>query len=123
MSTYQCEGFIKEVKIANNGNMTFTLEPAAPYLFERKKDDGATEMYLLFVESDTKAADTNGIANEQIKESNAKIIGSSSEFKASIPCWYNTLLVAKANRMRVRVEITWKTRLSKFVEVTRFSVI
>lgn len=127
MSKYHCEGLIKTVKVEKDGDdekVMFTIEPSSTYLFERKKDDGTMERRLLFVKSD---ADTkngqSGTLNEQIKELNAKIIASSSEFKAPIPCWVNTLLIAKANRMRVRIEIAWKTRQTKNVEVASFTVI
>lgn len=93
MSTYQCEGFIKEVKIANDGKVSFTLEPTAPYLFEKKESDGKVKKLLLFVD------------NPQ-KPDSAKIVGDKEESWFSAPLDkgdLSAMLIAKANRLKVRV--------------------
>ena len=94
MSTYYTEGFIKEIRVCEVGRrckVSFKMEPAAPYLFEHKKVDGTTERCILFVEC-------NNI--------DAKILNSSQEIKAPSKCDLNTLLIAKANRMKVSVAAT-----------------
>ena len=92
MSAYQCEGFIKEVKIEKEG-VSFTLEPAAPYLFEKKESDGKTKKLLLFVD-------------DPQKPDGAKIIGDKEESWFSAPLEkgdFSSMLIAKANHMKVRV--------------------
>ena len=94
MSTYHTEGFIKEILVCEVGRrckVSFKMEPAAPFLFEYKKLDGTTERRILFVEC-------NNI--------DAKILNPSQEFKAPSKCDLNTLLIAKANRMKVNVVST-----------------
>ena len=91
MSVYQCEGYIKEVKITKD-DVIFTLEPTAPYLFENKKDDGSTERCLLFVDNDK-------------NPSAAKIITAGYEFVAPKPADFHSLIIAKANRLKVRIII------------------
>lgn len=88
---YKCEGFIKEVKIVSEG-VSFTLEPAAPYIFEKKNDDGSTERCLLFVGDDK-------------NPSAAKIIKAGHEFAAPKPADFHSLIIAKANRLKVRIII------------------
>lgn len=93
MSTYHCEGFIKEVKIENDGKVTFTLEPVAPYIFEKKEDGGKTKKLLLFVDNPK-------------KPDNAKIVGDKEEAWFIIPskkCDLSAMLIAKANRLKVIV--------------------
>ena len=95
MSTYQCEGFIKEVKIANDGKVSFTLEPAAPYLFEKKEADGKTKKLLLFVD-DPKKPDSAKIVGGKDKEETC--------FSAPLEkCDFSAMLIAKANHMKVKV--------------------
>lgn len=95
MSAYQCEGFVKEVKIVKEG-VSFTLEPAAPYLFEKKEEDGKTKKLLLFVD-------------DPQKPDIAKIIGDKEETWFSAPLEkvdLSAILIAKANHMKVRVMST-----------------
>ena len=105
MSTYQCEGFIKEVKVANEG-VTFTLEPSAPYLFEKKAEDGKTERCLLLV-NDSKTSTEAMIHNGDI------------EFSAPSKCDLSAMLIAKANRLKVRMTV----ESAKLVNVTAFAVL
>lgn len=86
------EGFIKEINVSGE-EVTFTLEPIAPYLFEKKTDDGKIERLLLFVDSNSDTAKTKSLRQ-----------------KFALPppkcrCNLNTLLIAKANRMKVRIEL------------------
>ena len=96
MSMYQCEGFVKEVKIANDGKVSFTLEPSAPYLFEKKEADGKTKRLLLFVD-------------DPQKPDSAKIVGDKEEAWFSAPLEngdLSAMLIAKANHLKVRVAST-----------------
>ena len=126
MRTYHCRGLVKEVMV-DNGKVSFKLEPSAPYMFERKAADGTMERCLLFVESEVKSAnaDKNGQSNAsncQIKEVNAKVVEPSREFKAPIPCWFNTLLIAKANHMRVGVDVDENQISEAPMMVSKFNV-
>ena len=95
MSVYQCEGFIKEVKVPiadtkDKGKISFKLEPAAPYLFERKADDGKTMKNLLFV-CDSKTPKSGRIVNVD------------TAFSTPAECYLETVLISKGNRWKVRV--------------------
>ena len=92
MGTYYCEGFIKEVKVAADGEVSFTLEPAAPYLFEKKENDGKTKRLLLLVDDPQKP---NG----------ARVLGNDEEPTLSAPskCDLSAMLIAKANHLKIRV--------------------
>lgn len=104
MSMYLCEGIIKEVTV-ENGKVSFKLEPTAPYLFERKNDDGTIERCLLFVENTPKLEA-------------ARIVGPSQEFIPPMPSDLNTLLIAKANRLKIHIETALKCTLSQVREIT-----
>jgi hypothetical protein len=91
MSTFHTEGLIKEVRIEGE-KVTFTLEPVASYIFEKKNDDGSTERCLLFVGDDK-------------NPSAAKIITAGYEFAAPKPADFHSLIIAKANRLKVRIEV------------------
>jgi len=90
MSAYQCEGFVKEVKIANDGKVTFTLEPAAPYLFEKKEEDGKIKKLLLFVDDSKTPIE-------------ARIYDDAQQFSAPPKCDLSAMLIAKANHLKIRV--------------------
>lgn len=101
MSTFHTEGLIKEVAI-NGAKVTFKLEPSAPYVFEKKKDDGSTEKCLLFVDGDKKnicQGDTDIVDSYAAYVSQSKV-----EFEAK-KGYVQSLLFAKSNRMRIRVEV------------------
>ena len=83
---------IKEVAVNGVEHVSFKLDPTSPYIFEKKKDDGATERCLLFVDNVK-------------KPSNARIVATDQDFTAPKPADFNALLIAKANRLRVRVEV------------------
>ena len=93
MSEYYCEGFVKEVVIDNAGEVTFTLDPVAPYLFEKKEDDGKTKRFLLFVD------DGRSPSVAQILEGDK-----GPRFSAPKGCSFSAVLIAKANHMKVRVK-------------------
>lgn len=86
------ESLIKEVTAIGVDQVTFKLEPASPYVFEKKKDDGATERCLLFVDDAKKPCE-------------AKIVATDQDFAAPKPADFHALLIAKANRLKVRVEV------------------
>ena len=89
-ATYYAEALIKEVMATTDDKVSFTLEPVAPYIFEKKKGDGSTERCLLFVD-DAKNSDM------------AKIVKTNQSFGAPEPVDFHSLIVAKANRLRVRL--------------------
>ena len=89
---YYTEALIKEVAATGANQVAFKLEPALPYVFEKKNDDVATERCLLFVD-DAK------------KPCKAKIVATDQDFTAPKPADFNALIIAKANRLKVRVEV------------------
>ena len=91
MSTFHTEGLIKEVRIEGE-KVTFTLEPVASYIFEKKKDDGSTERCLLLVDDDK-------------NPSAAKIITVGHEFAAPKPADFHSLIIAKANRLKMGITV------------------
>lgn len=103
MGTYQCEGFIKEIQITKEG-VTFTLEPVAPYLFEKKSEDGKTKKLLLLV-GDSKKPKVAKTNNAKINE--AKILDGDEnpKFSTSNGCCLSAILIAKANHLRVRIKL------------------
>ena len=112
MGTYHCEGFIKEVKIANDGDVIFTIEPAAPYLFEKKEEDGKTKKLLLFVD-------------DPQKPDRAKIMGNKEETWLSVSsekCDFSAMLIAKANHMRVKVGFENVDPLPEAIALSIFTV-
>ena len=103
---YKCEGLIKEVTIQGDKKVTFKLEPVAPYVFEKKNDDGSTERCLLFVGDDK-------------NRSAAKIITAGYEFVAPKPADFHSLIIAKASRFKVKVEAEFviKSKLKKVNQI------
>ena len=95
MSTYCCEGFIKDIEVVKDKGVSFTLEPAAPYLFEKKADDGKAKRCLLLVD------DLKNPAEAKVQDSNNK-------FVPPKPADLNTLLIAKASHMKVRVKVSFQ---------------
>ena len=87
--SYQCEGLIKEVKVSD-GKVVFTLEPMEPYLFEAKTDEGKSKRHLLFVDNPEAPKDT-------------KVLDSEVEFSAPRECDLSAIIIAKANRLKVRI--------------------
>ena len=97
MSKFYTEGVVKEItvkeKTAHEGDVvSFVLEPVSPYIFEKKKDNGDTEKYLIFVDN------VDNPNESRIKESRL-------DFTMPNPCDVNSLLIAKANRMRVGITV------------------
>lgn len=86
------EALIKEVAAIGADQVSFKLEPISPYVFEKKKDDGSAERCLLFVD-DAK------------KPCKAEIVATDKTFVAPKPVDYNAMLIAKVNRLRVRIEV------------------
>jgi len=93
MSEYHTEGFVKTVSKDGEG-VKFTIEAAAPYLFESKEKsaDGSAKRKILLV--------ADG-------ESNVSIYSESIEFKMK-DCEFAALLIAKANHMKVRFSVDEK---------------
>ena len=95
MSTYYCEGFVKEVASPsadskNKDEVLFKLEPVAPYMFEKKTDDGKAKKLLLLVD-DLKTP------------IEARICDDDQEFLAPPKCDFSAMLIAKANKLKVRL--------------------
>ncbi len=90
--SFCAEALIKEVAAAGVDQVSFKLEPTSPYVFEKKRDDGTTERCLLFVD-DAK------------KPCKAEIVATDRDFGAPKPADFYALLIAKANRLKVRVEV------------------
>lgn len=94
MSGYKTEGYIKTIKVAGSG-VTFTIDAAEPYVFESKDNKEAVPTRKILL-----VADAGG---------EAKIVVADSEFKignkkaAKFDC--TALLIAKANRMKVRLTV------------------
>ena len=97
MNNYYTEGVIRNVTIEGN-NVSFTLEPTSPYVFEKKNDDGSTERYLLFIEE----VDYSSKNNAPLP---AKIIDAKCKFKALNSSCFHPLIIAKANRMRMKIKV------------------
>ncbi len=111
MSNYYIEGVIKNVTVEGN-DVTFTLEPTSPYVFEKKNDDGSTERYLLFVEE----IDDSSKHNAPLT---AKIIDAKCKFKALNSSCFHSLIIAKANRMRVKIKSNFRNDNLKFLPVAQ----
>ena len=100
MSSYHTEGFVKTVTKTDDG-VKFTIEVAAPYLFEskeKKESDSTTQKMLLVADN----------------ESNAKIYAANKEFEMA-DAEMTTLLIAKSNHMKIRLFVTIKKEASLVV--------
>ena len=88
---YVCEGFIKTVE-DKGGDVSFTLDPVAPYFFEKKEEGGRTKKLLLFVDN-------------QMNPCEARVLDGDEEpkFVAPSKCDLSALLIARANRLKIRV--------------------
>lgn len=95
MSTYCCEGFIKEIEVLKGESVLFKLDPVAPCIFDMKADDGKVKRCLLLVD------DLKNPAEAKVQDSNNKFVPPKS---ADL----NTLLIAKANHMKVRVKVSFQ---------------
>lgn len=99
MSMFHTEGYVKAVftgdKSDGNKKVSFKLEPIAPYIFEKKKDDGSTERCLLLV-------------NDAKDPGAAKIVKTNQSFGAPEPVDLHSLIIVKANHLKVRVEVDLK---------------
>ena len=94
MRAYYTEGFIKEVKISEEDGkcqILFKLESTAPYMFEKKTDGGDTKRCLLFVDNVMCPCDV-------------KIVRPDYGLVVSKVGVLNSLLVARANRLKVGVQ-------------------
>lgn len=107
MSEYHTEGFIKEITVADD-KVTFKLEPVAPYIFEKKGDDGTVERRVLFVEDATAVA---------------KLIDGGLSFVGPKAADFHSLIIAKANRMKIRLAANKVTQKSPTIAVTSICVL
>ena len=89
---YYTEALINEVAVIGVDQVSFKLEPTSPYVFEKKKDDGAIERCLLFVDDDKKPC-------------KAEIVAADQCFNAPKTADFLALLIARANRLKVRVGV------------------
>jgi len=108
MSEYHTEGFVKTVSKDGEG-VKFTIEAAAPYLFESKEKnaDGSAKRKILFVTDD---------------EVSAKIYAESVGFKID-DFDLTALLIAKANHMKVRLCVDEKAIEPPPLVVNKFEVL
>lgn len=111
MNNYYTEGTIKNVTVEGN-DVTFTLEPTSPYVFEEKNDDGSTERHLLFIEE----IDDSSKNKAPLM---AKIIDAKCKFKALASSCFHSLIIAKANRMRVKIKSKFRNDNLKFLPVAQ----
>lgn len=111
MSNYYTEGVIRNVTIEGN-NVSFTLEPTSPYVFEKKNDDGLTERHRLFVEEIDDSSKNKAPLT-------AKIIDAKCKFKALNSSCFHSLIIAKANRMRVKIKSKFRNDNSNFLSVAQ----
>lgn len=119
-ASFCAEALIKEVAVTDADQVSFKLEPTSPYVFEMKNDNGATERCLLFVD-DAK------------KPCKAEIVATDQDFAAPKPVDFNALLIAKANRLRVRITVIidksdcigdgFKTENRQQIQVEKFKII
>ncbi len=89
MSEYCIEGMLKEITVVDE-KVAFRLEPVAPYIFEKKRDDDSTERCLLLVDN-------------RENPSVARVVKTDRWFAAPAPLDFHSLLIAKANHMKVRL--------------------
>ena len=111
MSNYYTEGTIKNIAVEGK-DVTFTLEPTSPYVFEEKNDDGSTERHLLFIEE----IDDSSKNKAPLM---AKIIDAKCKFKALASSCFHSLIIAKANRMRVKIKSKFRNDNLKFLPVAQ----
>lgn len=115
MSDYTTEGFIKTVKIAGSA-VTFTIEPSEPYVFESRaaNESAATRKILLVADSDAQAKIVGADAEFSMGDENTVKVNSDENAtkadsdKNTTKVDYTALLIAKANRMKVRLGIVGK---------------
>ena len=91
MSQYYCEGYVKEITTEEKG-VAFTIEPVAPYFFEKKTSEGHAKKHLSFV-------DDSKNPNKVLILDNDK----EQRFIAAKGFDLCAMLIAKANHMKVRV--------------------
>ena len=87
MSEYHTEGFVKEITIMDN-KVAFKLEPTAPYIFERKIGVGSVVRMLLFVDDDMTVA---------------RLVDEKHSFVGPQAADSHSLIITKANRLKVRI--------------------
>ena len=85
---YVCEGFVKKVEVAKDGEVKFTLDPSAPYIFEKKTEDSTAKRYMLLA-----SENSDDVIIRKLTQ----------EFVPPSPSNLNTLLIVKAGHMKVRV--------------------
>ena len=107
MSEYHTEGFVKEI-IIMDGKVTFKLEPTAPYIFEKKIDDGSVVRMLLLVDDDMAVA---------------KLVDVKHSFVGPQAVDYNSLVIAKANRLKVVLTVDRVKKESSTIEVTSICIL
>ena len=102
MSDYTTEGFIKTVKIAGSA-VAFTIEPSEPYVFEsRAANESAATRKILLVADDVRAKIVGADCEFNMGDKSAPKVDSD---KNTIKAAYTALLIAKANRMKVRLTV------------------
>ena len=115
MSKYYCEGTVRHI-MATNGVASFNIEPSAPYIYEKEHTvDGVKRVerrMLMFDSLD---------APEQARLVKAK------NFIIPSPADFNSLLIAKTNKLKVRIEVEesddLKQDVSGCLKVNQFEIL
>lgn len=115
MSKYYCEGTVRQVKFVN-GVARFTIEPSAPYIYEKEQavDGGKrVDRWLLM-------ADSLDIPQ------NVRLFRA-VDFTIPSPADFNSLLIAKANKLKIRVVVELsddpKQTVPDCLDVNQFEVL
>ena len=115
MSKYYCEGTVRQVKVVN-GVARFTIEPSAPYIYEKEQavDGGKrVDRWLLMADSLDIPQNVHRIR--------------AVDFTIPSPADFNSLLIAKANKLKIRVVVELsgdpKQTVPDCLDVNQFEVL
>lgn len=87
--SHSAEGVIKNITFVGE-EVFFTLEPTEPYVFAKRNGGGTMERSLLLVSDDSKEA---------------IILDANHKFRAPKSADFHSLIIAKANRMMVKIKV------------------
>ena len=93
MSMYYCEGTVRQVKVVN-GVAKFTIEPSVPYIYEKEQVvDGVKRVDRLLLMADSLDIPQNVRLFRAV------------DYTIPSPADFNSLIIAKANKLKVRVVV------------------
>ena len=115
MSMYYCEGTVRQVKVVN-GVAKFTIEPSVPYIYEKEQtEDGVKRVVRLML-----------VVHSLDTPKRARFFGL-VYFRIPSPADFNSLIIAKANKLKVRVVVELsddpKQTVPDCLEVNQFEVL